>query len=526
MSKNERLKESEKRYRLLADNINDVIWTMDMNLHFTYISPSVKFHRGYSAEEAVALTVEQTLPPASIEKAMQALDQGMKELQTASREEREGASVTMEIENYCKDGSTIPVESTISFLFGKDDMPTGFIGVSRNITERKQMEAELRKLSQAVKQSANMVVITDLQGTIEYVNPKFTELTGYTSEEVIGQNTRLLKSNKQDNTFYHEMWTTITAGKEWHGELQNRCKDGSLNWELMSIAPVYDSEGKMTNYIAIKENITRRKQAEEKLHKYAAELEKAKAIAETANKAKNIFLSNMSHELRTPLNGIIGYTQLLKQEPELADSILKELNIIENNGTHLLTLISDILDIAKIEAGKMGIYPAPVNLPELLSGVVSILQIGARQKNIQLTYHASKGLPSLVLADEKRIRQILLNLLGNAVKFTHKGSVILSVQASVPKPEQNNPSQEKRVSLCFRIVDTGVGMTEEQLRRAFKPFEQVGHTGCKHEGTGLGLTISHRLIKLMDGKIQAKSVPGQGSNFQFRITLPVTDQPF
>ncbi len=262
---------------------------------------------------------------------------------------------------------------------------------------------------------------------------------------------------------------------------------------------------------------TNRLKAEQEaaLHEAA---EREKEAAEIANQAKSQFLSNMSHELRTPLNGILGYTQILRQTGNLSDLQEDGLEIIHQSGEHLLTLINDILDLSKIEAGKLDLNPTEFVLNDFLRGIAGIIRMRAEQKNVLFSYEALTPLPLGIRADEKRLRQILLNLLGNAVKFTDEGFVTLNVSLL---REIAPDSDEPQAQLRFEVIDTGVGITPAELEHIFSPFEQVGDLQRRSEGTGLGLAISRKLVDVMGGTLQVTSTPGEGSTFWFDVSFPV-----
>ncbi len=288
--------------------------------------------------------------------------------------------------------------------------------------------------------------------------------------------------------------------------------DANLVWMESYKAPVIDEDGTVLGTVGVSRDINDRKAAD-------AAREAALAEARRLAQQRSDFLAQMSHELRTPLNGILGFAQILQRDKPLTERQGRGLKIIEESGQHLLTLINDVLDLARIDAAKLELFPTEISLPSFLQVVSDIVQVKAEEKTLVFEYRPSPGLPTTVRADERRLRQVLLNLLSNAIKFTDSGQVRLQVQAmGVSKPGSEGVGERAR--LRFEVQDTGIGMDEAQQARLFQPFEQVAGAARRESGAGLGLAISQQLVRLMGGEIRVSSEPGQGSTFAFDLDMP------
>ncbi|MBS4098791.1 MAG: PAS domain S-box protein [Sulfuricella sp.] len=526
----------------------------------------------------------------------------------------------------------------------------GSIWIYADISERKRAESEIRKLERAVEQSGVSIIITNRDAIIEYANPEFLRASGYGRDEVIGQNPRFLQSGETSPETYQVLWTTLLAGKEWHGLLRNRRKNGKLFWEDSSISPITDERGVITHFLAVKEDITQRKQIEEALQDseaqyralfdglfggfalhsiicdaqgrpcdyrflavnrdfekltgmsageivgrtvlevmpetekiwierygrvaltgnaeefeefsgglgkyfevrayspqhgqfaaifhdvtarrqaqqeldgYKADLEKLVAVrtvdlalalekAKAADQAKDEFLANMSHEIRTPLNAIIGFSRLALNK--VVDAGQKDyLEKIHDAGEDLLGVINDVLDLSKIAAEMMTLEHTEFALGMVISRVMSVAGLRAGEKNLKINFRIAPDVPPYLVGDPLRLNQILMNLLGNAIKFTETGGISLSIDV-VEKAAG-------KALLGFEVNDSGIGMDAEQLGKLFKAFSQGDASITrKYGGTGLGLAICKKLVEMQGGTIGVRSAPGAGSTFWFSVSLEI-----
>jgi len=381
---------------------------------------------------------------------------------------------------------------------------------AEDVTDLRNSQERLRQLSTAVEQSPASIIITNAQGEITYVNPSFCSVTGFSAQEVTGRNPRILKSGQMPPEGYEKLWRTITSGQTWRGEFHNKKKDGRLFWESASISPIFNRFGKITHFLAIKEDITHRKKAEQ-------ELVKAKLEAEAANVAKSEFLANISHEIRTPINGIMGMNNLLlesKLEPEQRGYA----ETIRSSSDHLLAVVNQILDFSKLEFYKMELETLDFDLRLSMEDILDAFGLQAQQQGVELASLIEPDIPACVQGDPVRIRQILTNLIGNALKFTPRGQVFLHLSQL--------EETDHDVLLQFEVEDTGIGIPADKLEAIFNPFTQVdGSTTRRFGGTGLGLAICRQLVEMMGGQMGVESAPDSGTRFWFTIRLLKQPKP-
>lgn len=500
--KSQEIETNEQKLRTITSSIQDAIIMMDHHREILFWNPSAERIFGYKAREVQGKDfLAYIVPPGSYQDFMNTF--------TAIKQAGEDGSHGKIVEVECKrkNGDVFHAELMASEVGIKGKSHS--IAVLRDITKKKDEETEKRILLRAVEQSNVGIEISDTKGVIQYVNPKFTEITGFTREEVIGKRTNILKSNFNPEEDYKDLWDTITSGKDWQGELYNRKKNGDLYWDSSLISPIKDHQGMITHFVAIKEDITERKNME-------IELLSAKESAEAASRSKGEFLANMSHEIRTPMNAIIGMTELTLGT-DLNREQREYLDIVQQASRSLLKLLNDILDFSKVEAGKLVLDPFPFSLRKILGEITKTLAIQANDKNLELVYYIDSEVPDRLTGDASRLRQILVNLIGNSIKFTEEGEIVLKIEIL-------EEGFDDKILLHFVISDTGIGIAENQLTNIFEKFAQAdSSTTRKYGGTGLGLAISSKLVELMGGVIWAESPStfqhfnkkGPGSTFHF-----------
>lgn len=416
--------------------------------------------------------------------------------------------------------SVIPLIPQLLALPSPAQLAAINVALEHEITERKQTELELtrsRDLREAIyNESADAIFLVDPSCLLIFdCNQRAVEMFEVNSkEELIGIDGQTLQKQQFTNEEIDSITGDIQKFGFWSNEIEYVTRKGKVFWGSIADKPI-NVAGNAINLVRVKD-VSDRKANE-------IVLAAAKEQAETANQAKSDFLASMSHELRTPLNGILGYAQVLLCDPDSTAKQIEGLAVIEQCGKHLLDLISEILDLAKIEAQKLDLFPKQISLSEVLVGVTQICRLKSEEKNLVFLSEFSDRLPSYVLADEQRLRQILLNLLGNAIKFTDHGQVTLSVDlaplASVSVKSNQSAAGVSTHTIRFMIADTGRGIDFENLEKLFLPFEQVGDRRTRPEGTGLGLAISQKLVAMMGGLIQVESELNQGSRFWFDLEL-------
>ncbi|MGC9354446.1 MAG: PAS domain S-box protein [Mariniphaga sp.] len=488
----QQLRQSLGEYRDLINGMSETVWIIDTEGNLIEVNETAVKVLGYTREELVEL-------------GLHGIDNHLPKKQIADLANQMPTVKNQFFQTWhtTKSGKKIPVEinSTLVNYNGKK----AIMSIARDITERIEIENQLKLLSRSVEQSPVSIVVTDNNGIIEYVNSAFTKVTGYSSDEVKGMKTSLFKSGNHSQKFYKQLWNTILRGEEWHGELMNRKKNGELFWEDISISPVYNLKQEITHFISIREDVTEKK-------KMIDDLIAAKEKAEESDRLKSAFLANMSHEIRTPMNGILGFTELLK-EPKLTGEEKNEyIKIIQKSGQRMLNTINDLIEISKIESGSLELKLKEVNVNEQLDYIYNFFKPETENKGLAFKLH--KALPVeqvIVETDQEKLNGVLMNLIKNAIKYTNQGGIEMGYRVV-----EN--------TLEFFVKDTGIGIEKKHREFVFERFAQADISLSKpYEGAGLGLSIAKAYVEILGGKIWFESESSKGSQFYF--TIPFTKKP-
>ena len=507
------LRESEERWQFALAGADDGVWDWDISSQKVIYTRRWKEMLGYQEHE-IGDSVEEW--------SRRVHPEDLPLIQSCLAEHMAGRSASYRAEHrlLCKDGSYKWI-LTRGKVMKRDaaGQPMRIIGTHTDITIDKATEEALRAslsqqrmLAEVVETSAMPFAIGQANGSLQMVNRAFELLTGYSRAAII-QKVNWLKTLTPPE--YHAaeiqlLEKSLADRQPFNFEKEFIRADGSRVPIELLVQPIYDEAGNYLHFRAFFKDISERK-------KSARELEAAMARVNLASQAKTEFLASMSHEIRTPLNAILGYTQILQREPDVHPATRQKLDIINRSGENLLQILNDILDLAKIEAGQMQLLPVEFNLPQLLQDQARLFKPLAAQKDLAFHLVLPEDLPSIVCADEAKLRQILLNLLGNATKFTERGSIELRVSLS-----RSNPN---RPELCLLVTDTGPGITAEEETKLFKKFQQAKAGREAFKGIGLGLAISRQFARLMGGEITLTSTPGSGSCFQISLPVGLPSQP-
>lgn len=483
----QKLEASERRHKAIFNNSNSMMVLVNPETG-AYLDANKTFlkYLGFTKEELLNLTVYDTTihPRKHIKRLLQLTLNNLNyrfeyKHKLASGELRNTEVYTGQIE---ENGKVI------------------LHSIIHDITVKKNALKEVIKLSKAIEQSPVSVVITDLNGQIEYSNPRNYEVTGYTADELIRKNPKVLKSGKLSKDIYTDLWNTILAGNKWEGEFYNRKKDGSYYWEFAIIAPITNEDDTPINFIKIGQDITDRKMME-------LELRKSKFKAEESDRLKTAFLANLSHEIRTPLNGILGFTGLMMSEDTSIELNNEYANFIQESGDQLMIIIDDLVKISQIEAGQLSTKHTEFLVKDMFDEIIQDYKSESTNKGLEIKIDNTSCLSCRIKSDRRRIRQVIDNLIKNAIKFTNKGDITLKSECS-------------KTNFLISIQDTGIGISETHQKVIFDSFRQIeNHNTRLFGGNGLGLSISKGIMELLGGELWVESELGKGSTF--KLTIPI-----
>ncbi len=485
--------EQEQSYRSLIEYSIDAIYVLQ-NSRLVLVNPAWQHLFGYNSTEATAenFDIMNIVAPESHPQIINRFNQ---------RSANSALTPRYEMKGLTKEGRIIELEVSVTDIIWKGS--PAIQGIYRDITERKKTEEQIRTLSQAVKQSPASIVITDTKGKIEYVNPKFTQITGYALEEVIAKTPRILKTKTLGKEENKKLWDNLSSGKEWKGEFQNKRRNGELYWESSSISHIMNENGKAAHFLFVQMDITDKKLQEEQIII-------AKENAEKSDRLKTEFLAQMSHEIRTPLNNILTYTSVLREEFEekLPAGLESAFKVIDSSAQRLIRTIELLLSLSRIQTGNFETKYEQIDLDsDLIEDLSLEFYSRAKEKNLNLNYE-NRADNTLVVCDKYSTGQIFVNLIDNAIKYSKKGEIKISIY---------NKDKNK---LCVEVKDMGIGISEKYLPDLFNPFSQEDMGITRHfEGTGLGLALVKKYTELNAAEIEVTSHKGAGTKFTVTFDL-------
>jgi PAS domain S-box-containing protein len=496
-------KRSDEQVRLLLNSTAEAIYGIDAQGDCTFCNPAALQMLGYASDtDLLGKNIHQLIHHTKADGSPRPADHC-----ALNQVMNEGTGVHVKHDIFWRaDGSHFPVEYRGHPIYAQNEI-VGVVVTFLDISKKIQAEQEMQKLSQVIEQASDAVFITDSDGIIGYVNPAFETITGYRKEEIAGQHFKMLCAAYHNNQ-PDQLWRTVMRGDIFSGVRLNKRKDHEEFYSQEVVAPLKDTLGNITHIVFTCRDISVQLEQEAKMQSVIIQ----KQVAEHASNEKSSFLANMSHELRTPLNAIIGYSEILQEEfeDEQRSEAVDDLKKIHAAGSHLLALINDILDFSKIEAGKLELHFEDVDIDELLQEVVHMIMPIMQKNRNHFKLQMADDL-GVMHADVIRLRQCLINLLSNASKFAQGNDVTLQV------------CREQRQGtswMTFAVQDQGIGISEDKVAHLFKAFSQAdASTTRRFGGTGLGLTISRRLVRMMGGDIEVQSHPGRGSTFTISVPL-------
>ncbi len=485
------IRKSEQEFRKIFDNVLDVFFEASLDGKLINVTPSVEHFTKYRRDEIIGQPMTIFYHKPEVREPL------LKELH------EKGYVSDFEFDFKDKDGSPIPASLSSRLIYGKDGNPRSIVGSVVDISHRKKAEIKIRQLSTALEQSPVPVIITDTDLRILYVNNSFTELSGMKPEEVIGATPDIITRGQIWISENRKLLKTIRAGRTFRDESEYTLRTGERLWLSYNISPVIDEASRVTHYVVILEDITGRKTYEE-------ELKKAKETAEESDRLKSAFLANMSHEIRTPMNAILGFSSLLKDPAISREKQAYYIDIIDTKGKDLLKIISDIIDVSRIEAGDLSVRTEPVMIYEFIRKIYNEYEQDVQftsRSNLQFRLSLpDRGKAVIVNTDPSRLKQVFVNLIQNAIKFTPEGYIEMGFEL------------QKDHTVRFYVKDSGIGIPREKQKIIFDRFRQIDDSHTRQSGgTGLGLTISLSLVQKMGGELSVISGENKGSEFSFAL---------